>query len=397
MAVGRRSGFVALALGTLLAACGGSGGGGGGGGGGPVVVPVVDVAVRGSGLSGPRIHVYRDVLHGAVSGHAPNLRIGPPASIAFMAFTGAVLVLGADFGMANQNRIWVYTEADLAGTPVTPSVQCLLPPPAGAVTVSMKDLVVHDGDLYVLSVYLSAGPPWTFTWLTHVFRNVATLPGGTSPDATITHDEVVSSALSSAHESLAVDDDVLLATGRSRVYRNLAPGSLNGAVVPDGSVLLTSLGLLGLSEVTIGGGEAYLHNALGVSAFADPAGIVAGATSRFDLQGPSSVIPRQGAILRLADRLFVRGPYNVSPVAIVGFDVGGPVPDFQPPDVMLGPPTVGDHHLSGAADTLVAASSTNGVVAVYARASLLVDGDEPSHYLWDVDVLQAEEVRAAER
>jgi hypothetical protein len=352
--------------------------------------------VRGSAASGDRIHVYRDVLHGAVSGHAPDLSIGPPASIKFMAFTGTELVLGADFGMASQNRIWVYTQADLANAVITPSVQCILPPPAGAASVSMKDFAVHGGDLYVYSTYSTAVSPFTLTWVTHVFRDVATLPNATPPDATITHEVLVTSSLLASHDNLAVADDVLLATGNGQVFRNLAPGSLSGAVVPDASILLGDLGLP-LCKVALGGGEAYFHSPFGIRAFPNPAGLVAGQTPRFVLEGPSTVLPRQGAILRLGNRLFSRGPFNVSPISIVGFDVAGTVPDFLPPDVMLGPPTVGDHHLDGAADTLVAASPTTGVVAVYPNASFLVDGAQPSFFLYDPEVLTAAEVRAVQR
>jgi hypothetical protein len=260
----------------------------------------------------------------------------------------------------------------------------------------MKDLVVHGGDLYVYSTYSTSPAPFTLTWVTHVFRDVATLPNATPPDATLTHEVLVTSGLSVSHDNLAVADDVLLATGNGQVFRNLAPGSLSGAVVPDASILLGDLDLT-ICKVALGGGEAYFHNSFSVHAFANASGLAAGQTARFILEGPSTVLPRQGAILRLGDRLFSRGPFNVSPISIVGFDVAGPVPDFLPPDVMLGPPTVGDHHLDGAADTLVAASPITGVVAVYPNASFLVDGAQPSFFLYDSEVLTAAEVRAVQR
>jgi hypothetical protein len=392
----RRMRVLALTVSAFFAACGGSGGGSGTPAPAPAL-PVVDAAVRGTGLSGPRIQIYRDVLHGVGSVAAPDVRISPPANIVFVGFTGTELVLAADFGVANQNRIWVYTQADLAAANPTPSVQCLLPPPAGAVTVSIKDVVVHGGDVYVFSLYLDGGSPFTFTWMTHVFRDVATLLGGAAPDATITHDQVTTAALSAAHETLAVDDDVLLATGRGRLYVSLLPGSLSGAVVPNTSIVLANLSVGSVSRVILGAGNAYLHSTFTVSAFPDPANLSAGQVPDFTLQGPSSLVAGQGAILRLGDRLFSRGPFNTSPISVVGFDVAGAVNDFAPPDVMLGPPVVGDHRLDGAADTLLAASVATGVISVYSRASLLIDGDEPSIYLYDPEILSAAEVRAVER
>jgi hypothetical protein len=394
MGTGRGLRQVAALAALLAAGCGGSGGGGGGGGRPSEPLPVVDVAVRGNGLSGPRILVYRDALR-AEPGDPPDVRISPPASIAFMALLGSHLVLGADFGVANQNRIWVYGPADLAEANPTPAVQCLLSPPAGAVNVSMRGLVLHGADLYVHSVYDDGDAPRTFTWMTHVFRDVTTLPNAAPADARVTHDTLTTSLLLLAHESVAVDDDVLLVTGLGSVYVTQDPETLAGEEVPDGALALSiDLDVSSSSRVVLGGGEAYFYS-FAVEAVAGAVDLQAGDPTRFRLLGPSTVQPGDDAVVRVGDRLFARAAPG-SGVAIVGFDVAGPVPDFAPPDVMLGAPVFGDQRLAGAGGALFAVSTASGVVAGYARPSLLVDGDEPSVFLYDTDVVQTAELRAVQ-
>jgi hypothetical protein len=353
----------------------------------------VDVALRGTGSQGPRILLWRDALR-AEPGAAPDVRISPPASIEFAAFLGSHLVLGADFEVASQNRIWVYTPADLAAPNPTPSVQCLLSPPVGAVNVQMRGLALQGSDVYVYSVYDDGLSPRTVVWVTHVFRDVTTLANAAPADARVLHDTITTSALIVAHESLAVDADVLIVTALGNAYVNVAPQTLSGAEVPDDVLDLDAdLGTGTSARVVLAEGEAHFC-AVALDVFADAAGLSSGDTSRFRLLGPSGVEPVPEAVVRVDGRLFVRAA--APSLAIVGFDVGGAVPDFAPPDVLLGAPVFGDQLLASAGGALFSAATTGGSVAVYARAALLVDHDEPSGFLFDPDVLLVEDLDVAE-
>jgi len=341
------------------------------------------------------------VLNGPVSGQAPDARVSLPASIDFIEFTGTHLILGQDLGVANQNRIFIYTPADLLAAAITPSVSILLPPPVGMVNVVMRGLVIHGGDIYVYSIYDDGMPNRTFGLVTHVFRDVASLTSGAAPNATIAHASTTTSGIFIAHESIAVNDDVLAVTGFGRLFLSLAPANLIGNAIPDRELVLESgLEVGSTSFVALSATDLYLYSTLVVAAFANPATVDKGELRRFTLAGPSIVLAVPGTgIVQLGSRLFTLSLFHVSPLTIVGFDVGGPVAQFAPPNVALGPPTFGQQVLDGAADVLIAGTTLpgSGVVAGYANASTIVDSALPSFYLFDFDLLEVKEVRAAEQ
>jgi hypothetical protein len=383
----------------FLAACGAGGGDAGGPSPAPapapVAWPVVDVAVHGNGPSGAMVHVYRDALDGPATGKAPDVRVVLPAQVEHVAFTGTHLVVASDFGVPAQNRFFVYGPADLAASPPLPSVQVMIVPYPGATGVVMRDLRVWKDDVYVLSVYDDGQSPVTLTSVTHVFRGLTTLTNGSAATAAVVNAQVTTSLLMAAHDSLAVDDDVLLATGLGKIAVVAAPSSLVGLEFPGLVLVPADLGLGTLPRIRLASGAAYFHGVTWIHAFGNAAGLAAGQTADFVLDGPSEVLPTPNALVRLRDRLFSRGLYPISTSAVVGFDVGGAVPSPAPPDVELGPPLVGDQLLDGAGDALFAAASDTGLVAGYGRASLLATDDEPTVLLYDPEITSARELRVA--
>jgi len=315
-----------------------------------------------------------------------------------MALTPTHLVLVQDEAAAT-NTVHVYDDADFAGAPIVAGALFDIPPPAGADFATVYGMVVHDDDLYVLSLFTDQATAPDMRWLiTHVYRDVSTLGTGAAPDATLTHWSFQADLVSAAF-GLAVDDGVLLATGPGGVFVNANPALLAGAAVPDTTLAqVVDLGIPGgRATPALGGGEAYFVTELSVLAFEDPANLFAGQLARYDLQGPSNVDAGEDSVVRIGDRLFCRARYDLSPIAVVGFDVGGPVADFAPPDVEIGPPVVQEHLLAGAGGALVCGRSEGGIVSVFARAASVQSGDTPDVFLYDPDLLLIDEVRVVER
>lgn len=392
--------LVAVLTVGAIPGCGGGGGDGGDGPsavGPPAVTPVIDVALRGTDGSLPRIHIYRDVLHGPTSGAEPDARIPSPPSIRHMAFNGSHLVLAADYGNPGGNSILVYPPANLAQAVPLPGATVVLPSVVGATYAQIKALVVHDTDVYVLCSFSDQASPATLTVVTYVYRDVDSLTNASTADATITHNQIQVSGLFTSQDHLSVVGGLLWATVFGKLCRNLAPESLVGSVVPDRTLdLQADLGLDGREQAVVARGDIYLINRE-ITAYADAADLAAGQQPLFRLAGPSGSLAVVDGFLRLRGRLFSLGYFPITPFAIVGHDVAGPVAEYAPPDVMLGPPVVGQQKLDGAADTLCAASTDLGIVAVYPNASSLPDEAKPTLYLWDPDISQAVELRVSER
>ncbi len=388
---------VALAS-ALLAGCGG-GGGGGAGASPPPPLPVVDVAVRGIGQNGAWVHLYRDVLHRPTTGTPPDVRVAVSPDAAGIAFTGTELVVADDIGTAGQQKLRVYRAADLSTPSPTPTAILTVPAPAGAVNARFRDLVVQGGDAYLYTSYDDNAFPRTYWDEIQVYRGIDASTNASSPDATLTLAQYTSGGIFQGSYGLAVDDDSLVALNHDSLFVALDPPGLTGAQAPDRT--LTQAGDLGFTgsglEVHLGAGELHVGFIGSVWVYADPAALTAASVPRVELGGPSDVFPAPNAMVRLGDRFFTGGVYLVSPIAVVGFDLDGTVPLFALPDVVLGPPTVGEQRIDGAADTLCVAGRDTAVVGCYGRASTLRDDDVPDVYFFDRDVLQIAEIRAAAR
>lgn len=392
-----RSLWIVCALALVLPACGGGGSssnsGGGGGGGNPPQVAVVDVAVRGLGSGGERIHLYFDILLSTDFVLAPDVVIEPPSDVVAMACTGLELVVAQDLPGGSVDQVRIYTDTDLALPVPTPSVALPIPQPAAVDGASIWGMDVVDGDIYVHCTFyeLLGGLTVTHWMVTYVFRDAETLATNDLPDATLTHTMITSDSLFTA-PNLAMNDSAILAFGYGGIFVTSSPGTLAGNVGPDREV--TSLDLLPQTrQMYLGESNVYFFGGPTLTAFADAANLVNDQAILFELDGPSAIAPVQNGLVETGGALYTRGDVDQGGPPVHGFDLD-PLPTFYiPPDVFFDAPVIGEQWIDGFADTLVCGQVDGGSVSVLIEASTAASDTPPDFYLYDPEIRQIDELR----
>ena len=141
--------------------------------------------------------------------------------------------------------------------------------------------------------------------------------------------------------SIAINDEVMLATGLGRLYEVSDPALRTGPSLADQSYTLDGqLGVSFVARVDMVGAKVALSSR-GLHLFGSHEDFASGVVPELHLEGPSAIWAGFEGVAGAGTMLFVRGRFADSTQVLQGFDLSSSLTDFAPATVSFDVPLLG--------------------------------------------------------